>query len=99
MFTKHRVTVFRSYSDIDSNIEERNRGILLMRHILNMKLKKDIILILIAQSSAIYKKYADWCYSDGGCYFGGAVNDGPQVQTREHVILAKEVGISHMLSI
>jgi elongation factor Tu len=26
-----------------------------------------------------------------------AVNDGPQVQTREHVILAKEVGIPYMI--
>lgn len=26
-----------------------------------------------------------------------AVNDGPQVQTREHVILSKEIGISHMI--
>jgi len=36
-------TVFKSYSDIDSNIEERARGILLMRLILSMKQKKDII--------------------------------------------------------
>lgn len=26
-----------------------------------------------------------------------AVNDGPQVQTREHVILAKEVGIPYII--
>lgn len=26
-----------------------------------------------------------------------AANDGPQVQTREHVILAKEVGIPYMI--
>lgn len=26
-----------------------------------------------------------------------SVNDGPQVQTREHVILAKEVGITHIV--
>ncbi len=26
-----------------------------------------------------------------------AANDGPQVQTREHVILAKEVGIPFMI--
>jgi len=26
-----------------------------------------------------------------------AINDGPQVQTREHVILAKEVGIPYMV--
>lgn len=26
-----------------------------------------------------------------------AVNDGPQVQTREHVILAKEVGIPYIV--
>ena len=28
-----------------------------------------------------------------------AVNDGPQVQTREHVILAKEIGILILLFI
>lgn len=26
-----------------------------------------------------------------------AVNDGPSVQTREHIILAKEVGIPYMI--
>ena len=26
-----------------------------------------------------------------------AVNDGPQVQTREHIILAKEVGIPYLI--
>ena len=26
-----------------------------------------------------------------------SVNDGPQVQTREHIILAKEVGITHIV--
>lgn len=26
-----------------------------------------------------------------------AVNDGPQVQTREHIILAKEVGIPYII--
>ena len=70
-----------------------------MRLILSMKQKKDIIHISIVQSSTIYKKYVDWCYSNGRCYPVVAVNDGPQVQTREHVILAKEVGISHMLFI
>lgn len=31
-------TCFKAYHEIDNHVEERNRGILLMLHILNMKL-------------------------------------------------------------
>lgn len=42
-------------------------------------------------------KYVDWCCSNGRCNFGCSCYDGPQVQTREHVILAKEVGIPYIV--
>lgn len=45
MFTRIGDTIFKAYHEIDNHVEERNRGILLMLHILNMKQKKDIILI------------------------------------------------------
>ena len=63
-----------------------------MLHILNMKQRNVIILILIARTSTICKKYVDRSCSNGRCNSCCAVNDGPQVQTREHIILAKEVG-------
>jgi hypothetical protein len=65
--------------------------------ILNMKLKSAIILTLIVLTSAIYKKYAYWRSSNGRCYFSCFCYDGVQVQTREHVILAKEVGIKYIV--
>lgn len=40
-------TVFKAYSDIDNCTEERERGITIMQHILNMRLKNVIIHILI----------------------------------------------------
>jgi translation elongation factor EF-Tu-like GTPase len=43
-------TIFKAYSDIDNCTEERERGITINAAILNMKLKKDIIHILIVQA-------------------------------------------------
>lgn len=42
-------------------------------------------------------KYVNWCSSNGRCNFSCGCNDGPQVQTREHVILSKEVGIPYIV--
>jgi len=42
-------TSFRAYSDIDNCTEERERGITIMLHILNMKRSYGIIRILIVQ--------------------------------------------------
>lgn len=59
MFTRIGDTIFKAYHEIDNHVEERNRGILLMLLILNMKQKKDIILILIVRTSTICKKYVN----------------------------------------
>lgn len=42
-------------------------------------------------------KYVNRCSSNGRCDFSCGCNDGPQVQTREHVILSKEVGIPYIV--
>jgi elongation factor Tu len=62
-----------------------------------MRQKNVIILILIVLPSAIYKEYAYRSCADGRSYFGCFRHDGVQVQTREHVILAKEVGIKYIV--
>jgi elongation factor Tu len=51
----------------------------------------------LSRSSAIYKKYAYWSSPNGRGYFSCFCYDGVQVQTREHVILAKEVGIKYIV--
>ena len=51
----------------------------------------------MSRSSTICKKYVNRCCSNGRCYFGCSCYDGPQVQTREHIILSKEVGIGYII--
>jgi len=51
----------------------------------------------LSRASTVCKKYAYWSCSNGGGYFSCFCYDGVQVQTREHVILAKEVGIKYIV--
>jgi len=91
-------TVFRSYSDIDSNIEERNRGITInASHIEYETEKRHYSHIDCPGHQQYIKNMLTGAIQMEGAILVVAVNDGPQVQTREHVILAKEVGISHIV--
>jgi len=91
-------TVFKSYSDIDSNIEERNRGITInASHIEYETEKRHYSHIDCPGHQQYIKNMLTGAIQMEGAILVVAVNDGPQVQTREHVILAKEVGISHII--
>lgn len=91
-------TVFKSYSDIDSNIEERARGITInASHIEYETEKRHYSHIDCPGHQQYIKNMLTGAIQMEGAILVVAVNDGPQVQTREHVILAKEVGISHIV--
>jgi len=90
--------VFKSYSDIDSNIEERARGITInASHIEYETEKRHYSHIDCPGHQQYIKNMLTGAIQMEGAILVVAVNDGPQVQTREHVILAKEVGISHII--
>jgi len=91
-------TVFKAYSDIDSNIEERTRGITInASHIEYETEKRHYSHIDCPGHQQYIKNMLTGAIQMEGAILVVAVNDGPQVQTREHVILAKEVGISHII--
>jgi len=91
-------TVFKAYSDIDSNVEERNRGITInASHIEYETEKRHYSHIDCPGHQQYIKNMLTGAIQMEGAILVVAVNDGPQVQTREHVILAKEVGITHMI--
>lgn len=91
-------TVFKSYSDIDNNIEERARGITInASHVEYETEKRHYSHIDCPGHQQYIKNMLTGAIQMEGAILVVAVNDGPQVQTREHVILAKEVGISHIV--
>lgn len=91
-------TVFKAYSDIDSNVEERSRGITInASHIEYETEKRHYSHIDCPGHQQYVKNMLTGAVQMEGAILVVSVNDGPQVQTREHIILAKEVGIPYMI--
>jgi len=91
-------TSFRAYSDIDNCTEERERGITInAAHIEYETEKRHYSHIDCPGHQQYVKNMLTGAAQMEGAILVVAVNDGPQVQTREHVILAKEVGIPYIV--
>jgi len=91
-------TVFKAYSDIDNHVEERVRGITInAAHIEYETEKRHYSHIDCPGHQQYVKNMLTGAVQMEGAILVVSVNDGVQVQTREHVILAKEVGIRYIV--
>jgi elongation factor Tu len=91
-------TFFHAYHDIDNHVEERNRGITInAAHIEYETVNRHYSHIDRPGHQQYVKNMLTGAVQMEGAILVVAVNDGPQVQTREHIILAKEVGIPYMI--
>lgn len=91
-------TVFRAITDIDNTVEERNRGITINATHIEYETKKRHYSHIDCPGHQQYiKNMLTGAVNMDGAVLVVSVNDGPQVQTREHIILAKEVGIPYMI--
>jgi elongation factor Tu len=91
-------TYFHAYSDIDSHIEERQRGITInAAHVEYETNLRHYSHIDCPGHQQYVKNMLTGAAQMEGAILVVAVNDGPQVQTREHVILSKEVGIPYVI--
>jgi len=91
-------TVFKAYSDIDNHVEERIRGITInAAHVEYETVKRHYSHIDCPGHQQYVKNMLTGAVQMEGAILVVSVNDGPQVQTREHIILAKEVGIRFMV--
>src|ERR1700753_3044726 len=91
-------TSFKSYSDIDNCTEERERGITINAAHIEYETKNRHYSHIDCPGHQQYvKNMLTGAVQMEGAILVVAVNDGPQVQTREHIILAKEVGIPYMI--
>jgi elongation factor Tu len=91
-------TIFKSYSDIDNQVEERQRGITInASHIEYETENRHYSHIDCPGHQQYVKNMLTGAVQMEGAILVVSVNDGPQVQTREHIILAKEVGIAYIV--
>jgi elongation factor Tu len=91
-------TRFHNYNDIDNHVEERNRGITINAAHVEYETKERHYSHIDCPGHQQYvKNMLTGAVQMEGAILVVAVNDGPQVQTREHIILAKEVGIPYLI--
>jgi elongation factor Tu len=91
-------TIFKAYHEIDNHVEERVRGITInAAHVEYETEKRHYSHIDCPGHQQYVKNMLTGAVQMEGAILVVAVNDGPQVQTREHIILAKEVGIPYMV--
>jgi len=91
-------TTFKSYSDIDNCTEERERGITINAAHVEYETESRHYSHIDCPGHAQYvKNMLTGAAQMEGAILVVAVNDGPQIQTREHIILAKEVGIVYIV--
>ena len=91
-------TRFHAYNDIDNHVEERNRGITINAAHVEYETKERHYSHIDCPGHQQYvKNMLTGAVQMEGAILVVAVNDGPQVQTREHIILAKEVGIPYVI--
>lgn len=91
-------TKFHAYGDIDNHVEERTRGITInAAHIEYETNARHYSHIDCPGHQQYVKNMLTGAVQMEGAILVVAVNDGPQVQTREHIILAKEVGIPYII--
>jgi len=89
-----KLAVFKAYSDIDKIPEERERGITITAAHVEYETEKRHYAHIDCPGHQHYIKnmITGAAQMDGAILVVSAV-DGPQEQTREHVILAREIGI------
>jgi elongation factor Tu len=91
-------TKFTKYADIDKHVEERRRGITISAtHIeYETKIRHYTHIDCPGHQNYIKNMITGAAQMDGAILVI-ALTEGPQEQTREHVILAKQVGISYLI--
>ncbi len=89
---------FTAYSDIDKHVEERARGITITASHVEYETEHRHYTHIDCPGHQNYiKNMITGATQMEGVILVVAVTEGPQEQTREHVILSREVGIPYML--
>jgi elongation factor Tu len=91
-------TIFKAYDQIDKTPEERARGITISASHVEYETKNRHYSHIDCPGHQNYiKNMITGAAQMEGAILVVSITDGPQEQTREHLILAKEVGITHII--
>src|SRR5262247_386986 len=98
LHTKYSGVAVRDFGSIDNAPEERERGITIaVAHVEYETAKRHYAHIDCPGHADYIKNMITGAAQMDGAILGVAANDGPMPQTREHVLLARQVNVPHLV--
>jgi len=98
LHTKNQAVAVREYGSIDNAPEERERGITIaVAHVEYETAKRHYAHIDCPGHADYIKNMITGAAQMDGAIVVVAANDGPMPQTREHVLLARQVNVPHLV--
>src|SRR2546425_2881851 len=98
LHTKNKQIAVREYGSIDNAPEERERGITIaVAHVEYETAKRHYAHIDCTGHADYIKNMITGAAQMDGAILVVAANDGPMPQTREHVLLARQVNVPHLV--
>src|SRR5438067_2053429 len=98
LHTKNKTIAVREYGSIDNAPEERERGITIaVAHVEYETAKRHYAHIDCPGHADYIKNMITGAAQMDGAILVVAANDGPMPQTREHVLLARQVNVPHLV--
>ena len=83
----------RDFAQIDNAPEERERGITIATATLSTRVKAVTTRTLTARTRGLCEEHDHGCGTDGRRDLVCGATDGPMPQTREHILLSRQVGV------
>src|SRR5204862_6212937 len=98
LHTKNKNIAIRDYGSIDNEPEERERGITIaVAHVEDETDKRHYAHIDCPGHADYIKNMTTGAAQMDGAILVAAATDGPMPQTREHILLARQVGVPAMV--
>jgi elongation factor Tu len=98
LWRRSLVVTAKAYDQIDAAPEERARGITIQQRTLNIESAKSSLCTRgLPRTRGLCEEHDHRCGANGRSDIGGSAADGPMPQTREHILLARQVGVPYIV--
>ncbi len=90
---------FKSYADIakGGTVRDESKTVTIAVRTLKPKRQSPLRPTSTAGSRRLHQEHDHWCCSDGRCHSVVSAADGPMPQTREHILLARQVNVPELV--
>ena len=88
---------FKAYDQIDAAPEEKARGITISTAHVEYEARRATTRTWTARARGLREEHDHGCGADGRRDPGCSAADGPMPQTREHILLARQVGVPYIV--